>query len=73
MDSYGINTNYSLILNHVTIITDLTKECGITIGRIESMKLVERRELEPKLLSQKSIDHETLIHSKIAVPMAMAP
>ena len=44
MDSNGVNTNYSVHQNYVTIMTDLTKNCGITIGRIEGGKVAERRE-----------------------------
>lgn len=68
MDSNGVNTNYSVLQNYVTIITDLTKNCGISIGRIEGGMVAERRrQQEPKLLSQESRDKVKLIYLKIVV------
>ena len=32
---YGVNTNYSLNQSYVTVITDLTKNVGITVGKIQ--------------------------------------
>lgn len=69
MDSGQKNTNYSLNQNYVTDITVLTKNYGITVGKIERQKvaLEKRRGLEPKLLSQKICTNVKLIYLKIEV------
>lgn len=55
--THSVNTRYSVNQNYVTIITDLTKNREITIGSIGRLRVVERKEFEPKLLSQKYVDH----------------
>lgn len=44
MDSDSENTNYSLNQNYVTDITVLTKNYGITVGKIERQKVAWRKE-----------------------------
>ena len=34
---YAVNTNYSLNQSYITVITDLTKNVGITVGKIQKV------------------------------------
>lgn len=43
MDSDSENTNYSVNQNYVTDITVLTKNYGITVGKIEEIEGMERK------------------------------